>query len=172
MLHEGVLSNQLHTPAAHPKFGFSGKAEGNSFAVDSMGDVASCVSAHCWQLILYKEQGVFRLIPVLNTVNIFFGRSTPCLCLGTDWSWGQQVGGCWCGIWGTWDTFSSEGNRAWSTRPAASEHSPTNRYGSPSAITLLLNILQENGSLFASLYFSGGLFCNQTLGGGRLPVAH
>lgn len=60
MLHQGVLTNQLHIPAGYPKFGLEIKAEGNSVAVHSMGDVITCVSAHCWQLILYREQGSFH----------------------------------------------------------------------------------------------------------------
>lgn len=127
----------------------------------------------CSLLTAYSVQraGDFQADISVKHCKYSFGRSTPSLCLGTGWLWGQQAGGCWCGIWGTWDTFSSEGSRAWNTRPAASEHSPTNRYGSSGCTHISAQCSSgKRGFIYllfiSSSFFSGGVFCNQTLAGG------
>lgn len=139
------------------------KAEGNSVAVHSMGDAPSCVSAHCWQLILYKEQGLFQanvkycqyfcFLEGLHPLSVW--GQTDC---GDSRSEGAGVGFEEHGI-----RSAAEGIQPEIPDPLHQSIPQQTGMAAMAAVTFLLDILQENGSLFSSLVFSGGVFYNQTL---------
>lgn len=109
---------------------------------------------------------------MLKTVNIFLEGLHP-LCV-----WGQTD----CGDSRSESAgvgFEEHGIRSAAKRIEPEIPDPLHQsipqqtgMGAMAAITFLLNVLQESAGLFSSLFFSGDLFCNQTLGRGRLPVAH
>lgn len=123
-------------------------------------------------LFCTKSRGVSRLVSVLNTVHFFLEGLHP-LCV-----WGQTD----CGdsrSEGAGVGFEEHGIRSAAKGIEPEIPDPLHQsipqqtgMGAVAAVTFLLDILQENGALFSSLFFSGDVFCDQTSGGGRLPGVH